>query len=188
MACTDKDAEEQSRLLANAQQAGKDALESILSLLPAEEEPWLTPVYPKGVSQWYTDAALQNIDAQLSDLLKQHMPAEDTRALMATILQLTCSFRQEMDNMATSQVFLPSQVIPAIWGACRGVLEGLSLLELLAVWLVGQLHWWSRSPPYPPPSRLHRVCPKLQRNLAPLLYPAQEKQIQDRPGRNHKYP
>ena len=48
MTCSDKDTKEQSRLLATAQQAGQDALESILSLLPAEEEPRLTPVFPRG--------------------------------------------------------------------------------------------------------------------------------------------
>ena len=40
----------------------------------------------------------------------------------------TCSFQQEMDNMATNQVFLPSQFIPNLWGSRRGLLEGLSLL------------------------------------------------------------
>ena len=30
--------------------------------------------------------------------------------------------------MATNQVFLPSQIVPNLWGSCRGLLEGLSLL------------------------------------------------------------
>ena len=30
--------------------------------------------------------------------------------------------------MATNQVFLPSQIISNLWGSCRGLLEGLSLL------------------------------------------------------------
>ena len=33
-----------------------------------------------------------------------------------------------MDNMATNQVFIPTQIIPNLWGSCRGLLEGLSLL------------------------------------------------------------
>ena len=41
---------------------------------------------------------------------------------------MTCSFQLEMDNMATNQVFLQSQVIPNLWGSCRRLLEGLSLL------------------------------------------------------------
>ena len=42
-----------------------------------------------------------------------------------------------MDNMATNQVFLPSQVIPNLWGSCRGLLEELFLLgppSYLASW------------------------------------------------------
>ena len=41
---------------------------------------------------------------------------------------MTCSFRQEMDNMATNQVLLPNQIVPNLWGSRRGLLEGLSLL------------------------------------------------------------
>ena len=65
------------------------------------------------------------------------MPQEQVGALFNTILQLTCSFWQEMDNMATNQVFLPSQIIPNLWGSRRGLLEGLSLLgppTCLASW------------------------------------------------------
>ena len=56
------------------------------------------------------------------------MPEEQAGALLNTILQVTCSFRQEMDNMATNQVFLPSQIVPNLWGSRRGLFEGLSLL------------------------------------------------------------
>ena len=62
------------------------------------------------------------------DLAKEHMPEEQARALLNTILQVTCSFRQEMDNMAKNQVFLPSQIVPNLWGYHRGLFEGLSLL------------------------------------------------------------
>ena len=71
---------------------------------------------------------LRNIHTQLSDLVKEHVPEEQTGAFFNTISQVTCSFRQEMDNMATNQVFLPSQIIPNLWGFHRGLLEGLSLL------------------------------------------------------------
>ena len=39
--------------------------------------------------------------------------------------------------MATSQVFLPNQIVPNLWGSRRGLLEGLSLLgppSCLASW------------------------------------------------------
>ena len=79
-------------------------------------------------AQRHTDLALWNIHTQLSNLIKEHVPPEQTGAFFNTILQVTCSFQQEMDNMATTQVFLPSQIIPTLWGTHRGLLEGLSLL------------------------------------------------------------
>ena len=119
----------------------------ILSLIPEEEEePKLTSVFPRAthllalalaVAWQYTNDALWNINTQLADLAKEHVPEEQAGTFFNTILQVTCSFWQEMDNMATNQVFLPSQIIPNLWGSCRGLLEGLSLLgppSCLASW------------------------------------------------------
>ena len=133
MTGSEESTKDQAQLLAEARQAGKDVLKTILK----EEEPKLTLVFPRAthllalalaVAQWYTDDALRNIHTQLSDLVKEHVPEEQTRAFFNTILQVTCSFWQEMDNMATNQVFLPSQIVPNLWGSRRGLLEGLSLL------------------------------------------------------------
>ena len=137
MAATGESSKDQAKLLDTARQAGKDALDSILEFIPEEQEPQLTPVFPKAtrllapalvVAQRYTDEALQNIHSQLADLAKEHMPEEHAGVLLNTILQVTCSFQQEMDNMAMNQVFLPSQIVPNLWGSCRGLFEGLSLL------------------------------------------------------------
>ena len=57
------------------------------------------------------------------------IPQEHAGAFFNTILQVSCSFRQEMDNMATNQVLIPCQIVPNLWGSCRGLLEGLSLLD-----------------------------------------------------------
>ena len=137
MAAMEKSTKDQAKLLAEARQAGKDALDSILEFIPEEQEPQLTLVFPHAthllalalaVARWYTDEALQNIHTQLVDLAKKHVPQEQALALFNTILQVTCSFRQEMDNMAMNQVFLPNQIVPNLWGSRRGLLEGLSLL------------------------------------------------------------
>ena len=61
-------------------------------------------------------------------MAKEHIPPEQAGAIFNTILQVTCSFRQEMDNMATNQVFVSNQIVPNLWGSRRGLLEGLSLL------------------------------------------------------------
>ena len=80
------------------------------------------------VARQHTDEALRNIHTQLANLAKEHIPPEQAGAIFNTILQVTCSFRQEMDNMATNQVFLSNQIIPNLWGSRRELLEGLSLL------------------------------------------------------------
>ena len=45
---------------------------------------------------------LRNIHTQLVDLGKEHIPQEQAGAFFNTILQVSCSFWQEMDNMATN--------------------------------------------------------------------------------------
>ena len=47
MNCMEESLEEQAHLLQAARQAGKEAMEDILALLPVEESPYLTPVVPK---------------------------------------------------------------------------------------------------------------------------------------------
>ena len=150
MAATEEDTKDQARLLAEAWQAGKDALDTILEFIPEEQEqePHLTSVFPQAtphlaaalaVARQHTNDALRNIHAQLVGLAKEHIPLEQAGALFNTILHVTCSFRQELDNMATNQVFLPNQIVPNLWGSCRGLLEGLSLLgpaSCLASWPV----------------------------------------------------
>ena len=139
MAATEEDTKDQAQLLAEVRQAGKDALDTILEFIPKEQEQesHLTLVFPRAtpllaaalaVARRHTDEALWNIHAQLVGLAKEHVPPEQAGALFNTILHVTCFFWQEMDNMATNQVFLPNQIVPNLWGSCRGLLEGLSLL------------------------------------------------------------
>ena len=120
--------------------------------------PKLTPVFSRAthllalalaVARQYTNDALRNIHTQLVDLAKEHVPQEQAGAFFNTILQVTCSFRQEMDNMATNQVFLPSQIVPNLWGSHRGLLEGLSLLgppSCLASWPASLVEWVTAVP------------------------------------------
>ena len=84
MDCTEKSTKVQAQLLADARKAGKDALASILELIPEEQEPHLM-VFPKAthllalvlaVARRHTDEALRNIHTQLVDLGKDHIPQE----------------------------------------------------------------------------------------------------------------
>ena len=158
MDCMEKSTKDQAELLADARKAGKDALDSILELIPEEEEPHLTPVFPKAthllapvlaVARRHTDEALQNIHTQLVSLGKEHIPQEQAGAFFNTILQLSCSFWQEMDNMAMNQVFLLSQIVPNLSGSRRGLLEGLSLLgppSCSASWPASLVEWVTAIP------------------------------------------
>ena len=160
MAATEESTKDQAQLLVEAQQAGKDALDAILEYIleEQEQEAHLTSVFPQAtpllaaalaVARRHTDEALRNIHAQLVDLAKEHVPPEQVGALFNTILQVTCSFWQEMDNMAMNQVFLPNQIVPNLWGSCRGLLEGLSLLgppSCSASWPASLVEWVTAVP------------------------------------------
>ena len=91
MDCTEKSTKDQAQLLADTRQAGKDALDSILELIPEEQEPHLTLAFPKAthllapvlaVARRHTDEALRNIHTQLVDLGKEHIPQEQAGALL----------------------------------------------------------------------------------------------------------
>ena len=51
--------------------------------------------------------------------------------------------------MATNQVFLPSQIVPNLWGSHRGLFEGLSLLgppSCSASWAASLVEWVTAVP------------------------------------------
>ena len=136
MDCMGESLEEQSRLLQMAQQAGKEAMEDILALLPAEESPYLTPVMPKEdiltpalqATQTHMEKAIEAVNVQLLALVHCHVPPQQAGVFLASLLQVMCSYQQEMDSMATSQVILPGQIVPNLWGVSRTMMEGLTLL------------------------------------------------------------
>ena len=136
MDCMEEGLEEQARLLQTARQAGKEATEDILALLPAEESLYLTPVVPKEdiltpalqATRTHTEKAIEAINVQLSALVHWHVLPQQARVFLASLLQVMCSYQQEMDDMATSQVILPGQIVPNLWGVSRTMMEGLTLL------------------------------------------------------------
>ena len=111
-------------------------MEDILALLPAEESPYLTPVMPKEdiltlalqVTWTNTEKAIAAINIQMSALVHQHVPLQQAGVFLASLLRVMCSYQQEMDGMVTSQVILPGQIVPNLWGVSRTMMEGLTLL------------------------------------------------------------
>ena len=124
-----------TQLLADARKAGQDAVDAVLDLIP-EVEHKLPPVYPRidvdsilTISHHHTEEALQNVHAQISDLIRTHVTGpEQAGVFFNTILPITCSFQHQMDEMAVNLLFPGSQLVPNVWSACREILEGLSLV------------------------------------------------------------
>ena len=124
-----------TQLLADMREAGQDAIDAVLNLI-LEVEHKLPPVYPRidvasvlTISHHHTEVALQNVHAQISDLIGTHVAGpEQAGVFFNTILPTTCSFRHQMDKMAINLLFPGNQLVPNVWGARREVLEGLSLV------------------------------------------------------------
>ena len=124
-----------AQLLADAREAWQDAVDAVLGLMP-EVEHRLPPVYPRidvasvlTISHHHTEVALQNVHAQVSDLIWTHVAGpEQAGVFFNTILPITCSFQHQMDEMAINLLFPGSQLVPNVWGARREVFEGLSLV------------------------------------------------------------
>ena len=157
MDCMGESLEEQSRLLHAARQAGKEATEDILALLPAEESPYLTPVVPREdiltlaltATHKHTEKAIKAVNVQLSALVHCHVLPQQAGVFLASLLQVMCSYQQEMDGMATSQVILLGQIVLNLWGVSRSMMDGLTLLGPLncpASWLASLVERVSADP------------------------------------------
>ena len=120
----EKSLEEQSHLLQVAQEAGKEATEEILALLPEEDSPYLTPVVAREdiltpalqTARNHTEMAIKAVNTQLSTLVHDHVLPPQAGVFLATLFQVLCFYQQEMDGMVTNQVILLGQIIPDLWG------------------------------------------------------------------------
>ena len=160
MASSEESTKDQAQLLAEARQAGKDVLDSILKLIPEEEEPKLTSVFSSGnppsgsgFSSGPDGTPMKpcgNIHTQLADLAKEHVPEEQAGALFNTILQVTCSFQQEMDKHGHQPGLPPkpdhSQSMGFPAGDCW---RGYHSLGLPAAWPAGPASLVERVTPAP---------------------------------------
>ena len=140
-----------TQLLADAREAGQDAIGTVLDLIPEVEHklpavyPWIDVASVLTISCHHTEEALKNVHAQISDLIWTHVAGpEQAGVFFNTILPITCSFRHQMDEMAINLMFPGSQLVPNVWGARREVLEGLSLVvppSCSASWPASLVEW-----------------------------------------------
>ena len=130
MDCMEGSLEEQAQLLQRAREAEKEATEDILTLLLTEADPYLTPVVPwedvltpaLKATRVHTEKAIEAVNAELSMLVHHHIPPQQAGVFLATLFQVMCSYQQEMDGMVASQVVLPTQIVPNLWGISRSVM------------------------------------------------------------------
>ena len=80
------------------------------------------------VTRTHTEKGIEAVNVQLSALVHWHVLPQQAGVFLASLLQVMCSYWQEMDGMATSQVILPGQIVPNLWGVSRTMMEGLTLL------------------------------------------------------------
>ena len=76
----------------------------------------------------HMEKAIAAINVQMLALVHQHIPPQQAGVFLASLLQVMCSYWQEMDGMTTSQVILPGQIVPNLWGVSQTMMEGLILL------------------------------------------------------------
>ena len=128
-----------------------------MALLPAEESPYLTLVMPKEdiltsalQATWtHMEKAIAAFNVQMSALVHRHVPPQQAGVFLASLLQVMCSYQQEMDGMATSQVILPGQIVPNLWRVSRTMMKGLTLLgppNFPTSWPASLVEWVSAEP------------------------------------------
>ena len=101
-----------TQLLADTREAGQDAIDTVLNLIP-EVEHKLPPVYPRidvasvlTISRHHTEEALQNVHTQISDLIRTHIAGpEQAGVFFNSMLPITCSFQHQMDEIAINLLF-----------------------------------------------------------------------------------
>ena len=154
MDCMGESLEEQSRLLQMARQAGKEAMEVTgLTSSGRESVPHSGHAQGRhphsGSTRTHTEKAIEAVNVQLLALVHCHVLPQQAGVFLASLLQVMCSYRQEMDGMATSQVILPGQIVPNLWGVSQTMMEGLTLLgppNCPASWPASLVEWVSAEP------------------------------------------
>ena len=75
-----------------------------------------------------TETAINEVHEQLAPLVEKHIPAGQERVFLSGAFNVICSYVQEVRSMVLGQAVLPTQIVPGVWGARRGVLAEAPLL------------------------------------------------------------
>ena len=75
-----------------------------------------------------TEEAIVEVHEQLAPLTERHVPPGQERVFLSGAFNVICAYVQEVRSMVLGQAVLPTQIVPGIWGARRGILAEAPLL------------------------------------------------------------
>ena len=75
-----------------------------------------------------TELAMIEVHKELAPVTSQFVPPGQERVFLAGVYNIICSYIQEVHSMVLGQAVVPTQVVPGIWGARRGILAEAPLL------------------------------------------------------------
>ena len=125
----------QLRLRSDAHRDGMKIAREILDPYDVEgvDDPNLDPLHEIIVrafaaAQTPTEEAVVEVHEQLAPLTEQHVPPGQERVFLSGAFNVICAYVQEVRSMVLGQAVLPTQIVPGIWGARRGILAEAPLL------------------------------------------------------------
>ena len=80
------------------------------------------------VARTPTEQAIVEVHEQLAPLMEQHISPGQERVFLARAFNVICAYVQEVRSMVLGQAVLPTQIVPGVWGARRGILAEAPLL------------------------------------------------------------
>ena len=75
-----------------------------------------------------TELAVIEVHKQLAPLTSEFVPPGHERVFLAGVYNVICSYVQQVHSMVLGQAVVPTQIVPGIWGAWRGILIKVPLL------------------------------------------------------------
>ena len=75
-----------------------------------------------------TELAIIEVHKQLAPLTSEFVPPGQERTFLVGVYNVICSYVQEVHSMVLGQAVVPTQIVPGIWGARRGILTKAPLL------------------------------------------------------------
>ena len=131
----DRPVDVQGRLQREARRDGMQIAREVLSPydVAGADNPNLDPLHEIIVRSFAAaraplEKAIIAVHDQLAPLAEQHVPPGHERVFLSGAFNVICAYVQEVRSMVLGQAVLPTQIVPGVWGARRGILAEAPLL------------------------------------------------------------